>query len=188
MEEVSVPDGSVYVKENTESTPTSVKYKIPCTEGDTTQSTTTNLISDKPTRVRFEKRDSKYNYLIQDETTTFEVYKCAKGTECHPADYVTKEEREKNGMTLVKLPITVKNLSNDENHLNMFYSNIYDPSDKKLTKQSTYFDDTIDYADDLKSGESYTKYYYFEYTTDGTYKVKFNNYTSKIDVNVAIKK
>lgn len=102
VEEVSVPDGSVYVKENTESTPTSVKYKIPCTEGDTTQSTTTNLISDKPTRVRFEKRDSKYNYLIQDETTTFEVYKCAKGTECHPADYATKEEREKNGMTLVK--------------------------------------------------------------------------------------
>lgn len=102
VEEISVPDGSVYVKENTESTPTSVKYKIPCAEGDTNQSTTTNLISDKPTRVRFEKRDSKYNYLIQDETTTFEVYKCAKGTECHPADYTTKEEREKNGMTLIK--------------------------------------------------------------------------------------
>ena len=94
----------------------------------------------------------------------------------------------KNGMILVKLPITVKNLSNDENHLNMFYSNIYDPSDKKLTKQSSYFDDTIDSADDLKSGESYTKYYYFEYTTDGIYKVKFNNYTSKIDVNVEVKK
>ena len=82
----------------------------------------------------------------------------------------------------------VKNLSNDENHLNMFYSNIYDPSDKKLTKQSSYFDDTIDYADDLKSGESYTKYYYFEYTTNGTYKIKFNKYTSQIDVNVEIKK
>ena len=26
--------------------------------------TTTNIINDKPTRVRFEKRDSKYNYLI----------------------------------------------------------------------------------------------------------------------------
>ena len=101
---------------------------------------------------------------------------------------LNSSDSTKNGMTLVKLPITVKNLSNDENHLNMFYSNIYDPSDKKLTKQSSYFDDTIDYADDLKSGESYTKYYYFEYTTDGTYKVKFNNYTSKIDVNVKVKK
>ena len=102
VEEVSVPDGSVYVKENTTSTPTSAKYQIPCTEGDTTHKTTTNIISDKPTRVRFEKRDSKYNYLIDDETTTFEVYKCKKGTECHPADYKTVAEREKNGMTLVK--------------------------------------------------------------------------------------
>ena len=101
---------------------------------------------------------------------------------------LNSSDSEKNGMILVKLPITVKNLSDEENHLNMFYSNIYDPSDKRLTKESTYFDDTIDYADDLEKGESYTKYYYFEYTMDGTYKAKFNNYTSQIDVNVPIKK
>ena len=102
VEEVSVPNGSVYVKEDTKSTPTSVSYKIPCVKGKTEHDSSTITISDKPTRVRFEKRDSKYNYLIDDETTTFEVYKCAKGTECHPADYKTVEEREKNGMTLVK--------------------------------------------------------------------------------------
>ena len=101
VEEVSVPDGSVYVKEDTEPTP-SVSYKIPCVKGKTEHDSSTITISDKPTRVKFEKRDSKYNYLIDDETTTFEVYKCAKGTECHPADYKTVEEREKNGMTLVK--------------------------------------------------------------------------------------
>ena len=101
VEEVSVPDGSVYVKEDTEQTP-SVSYKIPCVKGKTEHDSSTITISDKPTRVKFEKRDSKYNYLIDDETTTFEVYKCAKGTECHPADYKTVEEREKNGMTLVK--------------------------------------------------------------------------------------
>lgn len=102
MEEISVPEGSVYVKENTTNTPTSVEYKIPCTSGDTTHNSTTNIIKDKPTRVRFEKRDSKYNYLINDETTTFEVYKCKKNEKCHPGNYTTKEEREKNGITLVK--------------------------------------------------------------------------------------
>lgn len=102
MEEISVPEGSVYVKENTTNTPTSVEYKIPCTSGDTTHNSTTNIIKDKPTRVRFEKRDSKYNYLINDEKTTFEVYKCKKNEKCHPGNYTTKEEREKNGMTLVK--------------------------------------------------------------------------------------
>lgn len=95
---------------------------------------------------------------------------------------------ENNGMVLVKLPITVKNLSKEENHLNMFYSSIFDPNNNKLTKQSTYFDDAIDYADDLKENEIYTKYYYFEYKTDGTYKVKFNNYKQEIEVNVNIKK
>ena len=95
---------------------------------------------------------------------------------------------ENNGMELVKLPITVKNLSKEENHLNMFYSSIFDPNNNKLTKQSTYFDDAIDYADDLKENEIYTKYYYFEYKTDGTYKVKFNNYKQEIEVNINIKK
>lgn len=95
---------------------------------------------------------------------------------------------ENNGMVLVKLPITIKNLSKEENHLNMFYSSIFDPNNNKLTKQSTYFDDAIDYADDLKENEIYTKYYYFEYKTDGTYKVKFNNYKQEIEVNVNIKK
>ena len=31
----------------------------------------------------FEKRDSKYGFLITDETTTFNVYQCSKGkTSC----------------------------------------------------------------------------------------------------------
>ena len=139
--------------------------------------------------------DDDYDNDSKEESTTVnagEVFEFSNMQITIGTDYtfttLNSSDSTKNGMTLVKLPITVKNLSNDENHLNMFYSNIYDPSDKKLTKQSTYFDDTIDYADDLKSGESYTKYYYFEYTTDGTYKVKFNNYTSKIDVNVEVKK
>lgn len=103
IEEISVPDDSVFVKESTTSTPTEAEYTIPCTDGDGTATSTTKLISDKPTRVRFEKRDSKYNYLIPDETTTFKMYKCAKGqNDCHPADYKTDEEREKNGMELVK--------------------------------------------------------------------------------------
>ncbi len=102
VEEIEVPDDSVYVKENTGSTPTEVNYKIPCTDGSYEKTSVTNVISDKPTRARFEKRDSKYNYLIPDETTTFKLYRCDKDTECHPGDYSTDEEREKNKMELVK--------------------------------------------------------------------------------------
>lgn len=103
VEEISVPENSAFVKENTDSTPTEAEYIIPCSEDETTKNSTTNLISDKPTRVRFEKRDSKYGYLIPDETTTFKVYRCKKGeTDCHPSDYSTDEERETAGMKLMK--------------------------------------------------------------------------------------
>ena len=41
----------------------------------------TEVIENIPTRVRLEKRDSKYGYLIDDETTTFNVYACEKSVD-----------------------------------------------------------------------------------------------------------
>ena len=103
VKEESVPDNSVFVRENTDSTPISQTYNVACNEGDSSRPTTeTKLIVDKPTRVTFEKRDAKYNYLIPDETTTFEVYQCKKGTTCHPGDYSSVEAREAHNMKLVK--------------------------------------------------------------------------------------
>lgn len=103
VEEISVPEDSVYVKEKDENgNNPSVDYKVACTDGSFTPESTTHIINDKPTRVRFEKRDSKYNYLIPDETTTFKLYRCKKGEECHPGDYSTDKEREAAGMELVK--------------------------------------------------------------------------------------
>ena len=89
IEEVSVPENSVFVLPENEAARTR-EYNIPCC-GDTTTSAVTTIIEDKPTRVRFEKRDSKYNYLIPDETTTFNVYQCKKGTTCHPSDGISAD-------------------------------------------------------------------------------------------------
>ena len=69
-----------------------VKYILPLEDVNNPSSITAE-IKNIPTRVIFEKRDSKYNYLIPDETTTFKVYQCAVDTECHPSDYSTDEER-----------------------------------------------------------------------------------------------
>ncbi|MBR2712511.1 MAG: hypothetical protein IKE73_02250, partial [Bacilli bacterium] len=86
IEEVSVPGYSVFTLPENESDRIK-EYTIPCTEGEAEQSTTTTaIINDTPTRVIFQKRDSKYGYLIPDETTTFKVYRCKKNTECHPSE------------------------------------------------------------------------------------------------------
>lgn len=89
IEEVSVPENSVFTLPENEADRLR-EYNIPCC-GDTTTTSITQIISDKPTRVRFEKRDSKYGYLIPDETTTFQVYQCKKGTTCHPSDGITSD-------------------------------------------------------------------------------------------------
>ena len=93
IEEVSVPEDSVFTLPETEADRTR-EYNIPCCGDTTTPSTSTQIINDKGTRVRFEKRDSKYNYLIPDETTTFQVYQCKKGKECNPADSVDPLDAE----------------------------------------------------------------------------------------------
>lgn len=102
VEEISVPEDSVFVKEQQNGQNPSASYTIPCKEGEVTRETTTNIINDKPTRIRLEKRDLKYGNLINDEKTTFEIYRCPKGQTCNPSNYGTVEERESAGMKLVK--------------------------------------------------------------------------------------
>ncbi|MBR3117153.1 MAG: hypothetical protein IKF36_04690 [Bacilli bacterium] len=103
IEEISVSGKSVFILPETEAERT-VKIELDCCNESPSQPkpSETVVINDKPTRVIFEKRDSKYGTLINDETTTFEVYRCAEGVECHPSDYDTVEERSAVGMTLVK--------------------------------------------------------------------------------------
>ena len=62
-----------------------VQYVLPEKKPDSYESIT-EVIENIPTRVRLEKRDSKYGYLIDDETTTFNVYACEKSV-----DKCTKE-------------------------------------------------------------------------------------------------
>lgn len=65
-----------------------VTYKVSNKESTkkTTPYSDTQVIDNTPTRVLIYKKDSKYDYLIPDETTTFQLYRCKKGEECHPTD------------------------------------------------------------------------------------------------------
>ena len=88
IEEIEVPEGSVFtLPENGEG---KQEFTISCCEDTTThEPSDTVVINDKGTRVRFEKRDSKYHYAIPDENTTFEVYRCPKGQTCNLNNYIT---------------------------------------------------------------------------------------------------
>lgn len=79
-----------------------------------------------------------------------------------------------NGQDVVKIPITVKNISDETHSLNMFYFSIYGANGTQLSTVASYFDDSIDFAGDLRSSAAYTKYLYFLYDGDGTYSVEFD--------------
>lgn len=94
---------------------------------------------------------------------------------------------EYNNQSAIKLPITVKNLSNDTHGLNMFEYDVYGSKGTEAQDLGAYFDENIDHAGDLRSGASYTKFLYFLYDGDGKYAIEFDNYSTKITVEFEIR-
>ena len=101
---------------------------------------------------------------------------------------VNNQFSDYDGKTVVKLPITVKNIKDETHRLNMFYYSIFGTEGIELNSLSAYFDDAVDYAGDLKKDGSYTKYLYFLYDGDGKYSIEFDNYSSKVIVEFDVKK
>lgn len=93
------------------------------------------------------------------------------------------------GKDVIKLPITVKNLKDETHSLNMFSYSVFGSQGTELsTSISTYFDDGVDEAGDLRPEASHSKYIYFLYDGDGTYTIEFDDWVNKIDINIEIKK
>lgn len=98
--------------------------------------------------------------------------------------FVTIENRysEHNGKSVIKLGVNVKNVSSQKNSLNMFYYNLFGSQGTELDSITSYFDDTIDYAGDLKPEASYKSYFYILYDGDGKYSIDFDNYSQELSV------
>lgn len=121
------------------------------------------------------------------ETFTFDDLEITLGNDI-TFTKIDNQFSDYNGQTVVKLPITVKNLKEETHSLNMFYFSIFGSSGTQLSTISSYFDDSIDFAGDLRSGASYTKYLYFLYDGDGTYDVEFSEVwgaKTTVEFNVA---
>jgi len=96
---------------------------------------------------------------------------------------------EHNNEDVIKVPVTIKNIDDDDNFLNMFYINYFGSSRSELDNVSTYFNkDCVEFAGQLQPGASYTKYFYFLYDGDGTYTIKLDNWSEEINFNLNIEK
>lgn len=90
---------------------------------------------------------------------------------------------------VIKIPVTVKNLSEETHGLNMFYYDFYGSKGTELDSVSAYFsEDSVDFAGDLRTDASYTKYFYVLYDGDGTYTIEFNDFSEKVSIDFEVKK
>lgn len=131
--------------------------------------------------------NTKKSTKVNGDKFSFDKFEIAIGNN-YSFVQVNNEYSQYNGQDVIKLPITLKNTSYEKTHLNMFYHSYEGPSGKSLPKLAAMFDESIDYADDLESGEEYTKYLYILYDGDGKYKIEFNNYKEKKTVEFTINK
>lgn len=78
-----------------------------------------------------------------------------------------------NGRNVLKIPVKIKNLSGQNHSLNLFDYEIYDDFGNNIDEVAGYFDESVYYAEDLKSNETYTKYLYALYYGNDSYSIMF---------------
>ena len=103
-------------------------------------------------------------------------------------DVVNNRYSDYHNQSVVKLPVTVKNIGSETNSLNSFYYEIFGSVGVELEELGAYFDDSLDFAGNLRSGASYTKYLYFLYDGNGTYAIEFDNFSDKVEAEFEILK
>ena len=99
---------------------------------------------------------------------------------------VVNQFSEYNARPVIKLGVTVKNISSEKNRLNMFFYDLFGSQGVELDGVSSYFDDSIDFAGDLKQGASYKAYFYILYDGNGNYSIDFDNYSQEISVEFTV--
>lgn len=104
-------------------------------------------------------------------------------------DIIDNEFSDDNGKTVVAIPITVTNNSNEAKTLNMYSYKGYGKEGVELSNPSAYFmEKSVDFGGNLQPGKSYTKNLYFIYDGDSTYKIEFGFYKTEASVSIDIVK
>lgn len=102
---------------------------------------------------------------------------------------LNNEFSEDNGKTIVVLPITITNNSDEPKNLNLYSYRCYGAEGVELKMVSSYFmDDSADYAGKLQPGASYTKNLYLIYDGNGTYKIDFGYFSVDKSLSIEISK
>lgn len=79
------------------------------------------------------------------------------------------------GQTVVKIPVTVKNISNEPNALNYYYYTLFGSEGIESANVGYYFDDDMMGGGELLPEKSFTRYFHILYDGDGVYTLVFDD-------------
>ncbi len=134
----------------------------------------------------FDNDDSDKEYTLG-ETFKFDGLEITLDTK-YSFTKVDNQFSDLDGRTVVRLGATIKNISDEKNRINMFYINYFGSEGTELDSVSAYFDNSVEYAGELKPGASYNKYFYFLYDGNGEYEISFDNYSEEVTAEFNITK
>ena len=110
-------------------------------------------------------------------------------------DFTTldNEYSKLDGSDVIRIPVHVKNISDNVAGINMFYVTMYGSNGTKIEDLSFYFMDDNDMMNDagtdsLRSGAEIDVICHILYDGDGDYYISFDNFSSEIEVKFPIKK
>lgn len=94
---------------------------------------------------------------------------------------------DQNGATVIAIPISVTNNSDETKGLNMFYYKAFGPDGTQLDDVSAYFSETdIAFAGEARPGATIESTLDILYTENGDYYIAFDNFKDKVEVRLPI--
>ncbi len=127
-----------------------------------------------------ENISDKDNYYGMGETFEFDDLEITVGNK-YTLLRVDNIYSNYNKKVVVRLPLTVKNNKDGNYMLNIYDYKIIGPLGNELDEVAGYFNESLFYATELEPGQSYVKYLYFLYDSNGNYNIQFNNgYEKKV--------
>ena len=143
---------------------------------------------DKGSVNKSDNSDSKKNKIhALGETFTFDGLELTLDT-TYTFVKLKNQFSDLNGSSVMKLGVTVKNVSDEKKGLNMFYYEMFGSQGTQLDSVSAYFDNEVGFAGDLKPTASYHKFFYILYDGDGHYSIDFDNWSETTTVEFDVKK
>lgn len=120
-------------------------------------------------------------------TITFDNLEITFGTDVTWTT-VENEFSDNAGADVLAVPVTIKNVKDETNSLNMFYYKFFGSKGTELDSVAFYFDDDVYSSGEMRSGASIDTLFHILYDGDGDYYIEFSNFTDKIEVKLPIAK